>query len=158
MRDPQVPAFVEPMLLTPGTQLPSGEQWLAQLKLDGARGQMRVVRGVVELRTRHGRRCESELPEIVAAERRLPDAVLDGEVVVLNDDGAPDLAAVRSRLGASAKRASHAAVVRAHCRRSRSAITAPPPASMSLTGQAGLAAGLLLDRWWGLGVWVFAVA
>jgi bifunctional non-homologous end joining protein LigD len=111
MASRQTPDFVEPMLLSTGAHLPSGPGWLAQLKLDGARGQLRVVRGVVQLRTRRGRRCEPEFPEIAAA-GRLPDVVLDGEIVVLDQNGAPDFAALRHRLGASARRAKHSATLR----------------------------------------------
>lgn len=104
----QAPGFVEPMLLSRGVELPVGDGWLAQLKLDGARGQLRVVDGSVELRTRRGRRCESEFPELARAASVLPDVVLDGEIVVLDRRGTPDFTALRSRLGASARRAAHA--------------------------------------------------
>jgi hypothetical protein len=33
MRDHLAPAFIEPMLLAPGTDLPTGKTWYAQLKL-----------------------------------------------------------------------------------------------------------------------------
>jgi bifunctional non-homologous end joining protein LigD len=112
MASRRAPDFVEPMLLSTGSQLPSGAGWLAQLKLDGARGQLRISRGSVELRTRRGRRCESEFPEIVAVSRGLPDVVLDGEIVVLNHNNEPDFAALRTRLGTSAKRAAHSAALR----------------------------------------------
>ncbi|MEV0269802.1 DNA ligase [Hamadaea sp. NPDC050747] len=97
------------MLLTRGVDLPTGDGWLAQLKLDGARGQLRVVDGSIQLRTRRGRRCEAEFPELVRAASGLPDVVLDGEIVVLDRRGSPDFAVLRSRLGASARRAAQAA-------------------------------------------------
>lgn len=62
----------------------------------------------MQLRTRRGRRCEAEFPELVIAAGGLADVVLDGEIVVLDRRGAPDFAAVRSRLGASAQRAAQA--------------------------------------------------
>jgi ATP-dependent DNA ligase len=37
------------------------------MKLDGARGQLRVIDGTPTLRTRRGRRCDPEFPEIMAA-------------------------------------------------------------------------------------------
>ncbi|GAA3759557.1 hypothetical protein GCM10022225_51270 [Plantactinospora mayteni] len=57
------------------------------------------------LRTRHGRRCDSEFPEIIAAAAGLPDVILDGEIVVPGSDGCPDFAALRGRLGVGAGRA-----------------------------------------------------
>jgi len=98
--DGGAPGFIDPMLLTSGTQLPSGNSWLGQLKMDGARGQLRVIGGLPSLRTRHGRRCDAEFPEIITAAAGLPDVILDGEVVILDADGAPDFAALRTRLGA----------------------------------------------------------
>jgi bifunctional non-homologous end joining protein LigD len=100
----EAPGFVEPMLLASGRDLPLGEGWWAELKLDGARGQLRVIDGAPALRTRRGRRCDSEFPEILAAAAGLPDVILDGEIVVLGKDGGPDFAALRARLGARAVR------------------------------------------------------
>jgi bifunctional non-homologous end joining protein LigD len=105
MRQTRAPGFVEPMLLASGRDLPSAEGWWAELKLDGARGQLRVVDGVPGLRTRRGRRCDDEFPQIIAAAAGLPDVILDGEIVVPGEDGGPDFAALRARFGAGAVRA-----------------------------------------------------
>jgi bifunctional non-homologous end joining protein LigD len=113
MYDQQAPGFVEPMLLASGLQLPSDDTWWAELKLDGARGQLRVIDRMPTLRTRRGRRCDGEFPEILAAAAGLPDVILDGEIVLLGDDGAPDFAALRARLGARAVRARASATMRA---------------------------------------------
>jgi bifunctional non-homologous end joining protein LigD len=112
MGDRQAPAFIEPMLLTRGDQIPEGSQWLAQVKVDGARGQLRVGDGPPSLRTRHGRQCASEFPEIIASAAGLPDTILDGEIAVVGSDGAPDFAGVLARLGRSATRSRAAATVR----------------------------------------------
>ena len=72
-----------------------------EVKWDGCRGQARVELGAFSLRTRHGRACTSEFPEL----EELGDAVsarsviLDCELVCLAADGLPDFAAVRARLG-----------------------------------------------------------
>jgi ATP-dependent DNA ligase len=110
MRHQQAPLFIEPMLLATGIDLPTGDDWWAELKLDGARGQLRIADGTASLRTHRGRRCDAEFPEIVtAAADRMPDIVLDGEIVLPGEDGAPDFSALRTRLGASAGRARAAA-------------------------------------------------
>jgi ATP-dependent DNA ligase len=87
--DPFKVAVVEPMLVASGSQLPEGESWWAELKLDGARGQLRTAGGTATLRTRRGRRCDGEFPEIIAAAQWLPDVILDGEIVVIGDHGGP---------------------------------------------------------------------
>jgi bifunctional non-homologous end joining protein LigD len=112
MHHRQAPGFVEPMLLATGRDLPGDAGWWAELKLDGARGQLRVINGTPTLRTRRGRRCDGEFPEILAAAAGLPDVILDGEIVLLGDDGAPDFTALRSRLGAQPARARAAATTR----------------------------------------------
>jgi ATP-dependent DNA ligase len=108
MHHQQFPMFVEPMLLATGRELPTTHLWWAELKLDGARGQLRVADGVASLRTRIGRRCNSEFPEIIAAAAGLPDLTLDGEIVVLGDDGSPDFSALRARLGTRGQRSTTA--------------------------------------------------
>ena len=111
MHHQKAPSFVEPMLLATGRDLP-GVDWWAELKLDGARGQLRVSDRAPALRTRRGRRCDGEFPEIPAAAAGLPDVILDGEIVVFGDDGAPDFAALRARLGAYPVRTRVAAITR----------------------------------------------
>jgi bifunctional non-homologous end joining protein LigD len=102
----RAPEFVEPMLLASGLELPSDDDtWWAELKLDGARGQLRVIDGMPALRTRAGRRCDDEFPEILRAAAGLPDVVLDGEIVLLGEDGSPDFSALRARLAARVARA-----------------------------------------------------
>jgi bifunctional non-homologous end joining protein LigD len=108
----EAPGFVEPMLLASGSELPSDDAWWAELKLDGARGQLRVVDKVPALRTRRGRRCDGQFPEILAAATGLPDVILDGEIVLPGQDGGPDFAALRARLAARAGRVRVAAATR----------------------------------------------
>jgi ATP-dependent DNA ligase len=64
------------------------------------------------LRTRHGRRCDGEFPEIVSAGADLPDVILDGEIVQPDDRGSPDFAALRARLGSRPDRARAIAAAR----------------------------------------------
>jgi bifunctional non-homologous end joining protein LigD len=112
MHHRQAPGFVEPMLLATGRDLPGDAGWWAELKLDGARGQLRVIDAAPALRTRRGRRCDAEFPEILAAAVGMPDVILDGEIVLFGADGAPDFAALRARLGAHPARARAAATTR----------------------------------------------
>jgi ATP-dependent DNA ligase len=77
------------MLLASGLELPAGDGWWAELKLDGARGQSGSSTGCPALRTRRGRRCDGEFPEILAAAAGLPD-------VILGEDDVPDFATLRA--------------------------------------------------------------
>lgn len=101
-REPQ-PTFIPPMLLTSGA-LPSGDTWTFELKWDGCRAQLRYDGRSVSLRTRSGRECSADFPELAAiggvlGKRRV---TLDGELVCLRDDGRPDFARLRHRLTGSA--------------------------------------------------------
>jgi bifunctional non-homologous end joining protein LigD len=98
VREP-LPTFVPPMLLTPAG-VPDGEAWALELKWDGCRAQLRYDGRALTLRTRNGRECSSDFPELlgiadVLAERRV---ILDGELVCLRSDGRPDFARLRRRL------------------------------------------------------------
>jgi bifunctional non-homologous end joining protein LigD len=70
---------------------PSGDRWIHELKLDGFRMGLFIRRGGVTIVSRRGTEYSAEYPEIVAAARRLGvrDAVIDGEVVVLDTRGVP---------------------------------------------------------------------
>jgi bifunctional non-homologous end joining protein LigD len=98
----QQPTFVPPMLLTAG-DVPNGEAWTLEVKWDGCRAQLRYDRRSVSVRTRHGRECSREFPELAAIASALGAhrVTLDGELVCLRDDGRPDFARLRRRLGGS---------------------------------------------------------
>ena len=53
------------MLLTPGP-VPNGEAWALEVKWDGCRAQLRYDGRSVSLRTRNGRECSAEFPELAA--------------------------------------------------------------------------------------------
>jgi bifunctional non-homologous end joining protein LigD len=97
-REPQ-PTFVAPMLLTAG-EVAGGGGWTLELKWDGCRAQLRYDRRSVTLRTRHGRECSADFPELAAIADVLASSqvTLDGELVCLQPDGRPDFARLRRRL------------------------------------------------------------
>jgi bifunctional non-homologous end joining protein LigD len=101
----QQPTFIPPMLLTSGP-LPSGEAWTFEVKWDGCRAQLRYDGRSITLRTRKGRECSADFPELAAiagvlGKRRV---TLDGELVCLRNDGQPDFARLRHRLTGSISR------------------------------------------------------
>jgi bifunctional non-homologous end joining protein LigD len=101
----QQPTFIPPMLLASGA-LPSGDAWTFEVKWDGCRAQLRYDGRSVSLRTRNGRECAEDFPELaeiagVLGKRRV---TLDGELVCLRSDGPPDFGRLRHRLTGSATR------------------------------------------------------
>ena len=93
----KMPAFVEPELCRVVDQPPGGG-WVHEIKFDGYRIQMRVEDGAVELRTRKGLNWTSKFGAIARAAAKLPDVIIDGEVVALNDKSAPDFGALQVAL------------------------------------------------------------
>jgi bifunctional non-homologous end joining protein LigD len=93
------PTFVPPMLLTAGS-VPDGVAWSLELKWDGCRAQLRYGGRAPTLRTRNGRECSSDFPELLGIADALVErqVTLDGELVCLRDDGRPDFARLRRRL------------------------------------------------------------
>jgi bifunctional non-homologous end joining protein LigD len=92
----RLPDFVAPQLARSVGKPPSDDGWGHEIKFDGYRIQMRVEAGAATLKTRKGLDWSARYPEIAAAGARLPDGLYDGEVVALDDTGAPDFAALQA--------------------------------------------------------------
>jgi bifunctional non-homologous end joining protein LigD len=101
----QQPTFIPPMLLTSGA-LPSGDAWTFEVKWDGCRAQLRYDGRSVSLRTRNGRECSEDFPELaeIAGALGKRRVTLDGELVCLRPDGRPDFGQLRHRLTGSTTR------------------------------------------------------
>ena len=88
--------FVKPMLAKPVKKLPSGRNWLYELKLDGYRMLVMKERGVVTLFSRRGNNLNNAFPRIATSFSFLTDnTILDGELVVLDESGKPSFAALQ---------------------------------------------------------------
>jgi bifunctional non-homologous end joining protein LigD len=83
------PDFITPQLAQQAESPPANNGWLHELKLDGYRMQARKDGKRVQLLTRKGLDWTHRMPSIAAEVARLPvdNATLDGEVVVLREDG-----------------------------------------------------------------------
>src|SRR5262245_61806172 len=89
--------FVEPMLLLRTEALPSGGQWLYELKLDGYRAIAFKTKGAVRLRSRNDNDFNRRYPQVVGALTHLPDeTVIDGEIVAFDADGRPSFKALQN--------------------------------------------------------------
>src|SRR5207249_4101389 len=80
--------FIEPMAASPAAELPKGDEWLYEIKLDGYRCLAgRDSRGVT-LWSRRANLFTSQFPTIARAfEPLAPDTLVDGEVVAIDETG-----------------------------------------------------------------------
>lgn len=97
----RVPEDVEPELATLVERPPDGDAWVHEIKLDGYRILCRIDGTDVRLTSRNGKDWTDRFPSLVAAARQLParEALLDGEIVVLNARGVSDFQALQNALG-----------------------------------------------------------
>jgi bifunctional non-homologous end joining protein LigD len=93
-----LPDFIAPQLCETLDRPPSSEGWIHEIKFDGYRIQMRVLDGEVTLKTRKGLDWTTKYPAIAKAVGKLPDAIIDGEICALDENGAPDFAALQAAL------------------------------------------------------------
>jgi bifunctional non-homologous end joining protein LigD len=93
-----MPQFILPQLCKIVTRPPVGREWLHEIKFDGYRVQLRAVDGKAVTRTRKGLDWTDRFDAIAEAAKGLPDCLLDGEVVALDNNGAPDFAALQAAL------------------------------------------------------------
>ena len=93
-----MPQFIAPQLCKRVSRPPAGEEWVHEIKLDGYRTQLRVADGKAVMRTRKGLDWTADFAAIAKAASDLQDCILDGEVVALDHNGAPDFAALQVAL------------------------------------------------------------
>jgi hypothetical protein len=79
--------------------VPAGQEWIHEIKYDGYRMMVVRDRDRVRLFSRGGHDWADRFPLVVSAALKLPQErfVLDGEVVVLRQDGTSDFDALASR-------------------------------------------------------------
>lgn len=83
--------FIEPMLASLGDDAFDNKNWIFELKWDGYRAIAEVARKNVKLYSRNGLSFNERYPSLVEELQQLNmNAVLDGEVVVFNEDDRPD--------------------------------------------------------------------
>ncbi|CAL65286.1 DNA ligase D [Christiangramia forsetii] len=81
---------VKPMLATSTKEIFNDPDWIYELKWDGYRLIAHVNDGKVNLHSRNGISYNSKFPELVKDLKTIShEAILDGEVVVVDEDGLP---------------------------------------------------------------------
>lgn len=102
--DLPLPDWIEPCLATLVSKAPSGPDWIHEIKWDGYRISAYVNGDVVTIRTRIGHDWTVRFPAIADALAQVDthSAVIDGEAVVLDEQGKSDFGALQVALGKSA--------------------------------------------------------
>jgi bifunctional non-homologous end joining protein LigD len=95
---PDMPDFVSPQLCTPVERPPAGDGWCHEIKFDGYRVQLRVEDGKATLKTRKGLDWTDKFAAIAEEAGRLPDVMIDGEIVALDENGVPSFSALQAAL------------------------------------------------------------
>jgi bifunctional non-homologous end joining protein LigD len=92
-----LPAWVAPQLATLVSDPPPGDGWVHEIKLDGYRILIRIERGRVKLLTRNRQDWTARFPAVAEAAAALPvkEALLDGEIVVLDRAGVSSFQALQ---------------------------------------------------------------
>ena len=93
--------FVEPLLPTLVEKPPEGGDWIHEVKFDGYRSQIVKDADGVRVFTRRGLDWTAKCRDIASAASELEEvqsAIIDGEIIVLNDAGMSDFAALRKAI------------------------------------------------------------
>lgn len=93
-----IPNFIPPQLCKSVSRAPTGSEWVHEVKFDGYRMQLRTEDGMAALRTRKGLDWTAKFQAIADAAASLPGALIDGEIVALDHNGAPDFAALQAAI------------------------------------------------------------
>jgi bifunctional non-homologous end joining protein LigD len=98
-------ADVRPMLAVAASELPTGEDWVYEVKWDGYRVIATVDGGEATLHSRNGNDLTERFAQVARAlpgALRSADCVLDGEVCALDEDGRPRFSLLQHGGGALA--------------------------------------------------------
>lgn len=86
-----MPDHIEPMLSAPASEVPASPDYIFENNWDGERMLAFLDGDTVKLTSASGADCTEKYPRIAAALREMGrHAIIDGEVVVLDEDGRPD--------------------------------------------------------------------
>jgi bifunctional non-homologous end joining protein LigD len=94
------PASFKPQLAVLGSTPPTGDEWVHEIKFDGYRMLAEFSRGKVRLVSRNGNDWSHRFPTVVAACEEMPveQAILDGEIVSLDEQGLSDFQQLQNQL------------------------------------------------------------
>jgi bifunctional non-homologous end joining protein LigD len=102
----EMPASLEPMLATLGTAVPYGSDWLYEVKWDGYRALCFIEGGKVRMLSRRGTKLDKQFAAVASAlaqSVKVATAIIDGEVVALDDTGNPSFQHLQNLTGFGTK-------------------------------------------------------
>ncbi len=83
--------FISPMLATPAKEIFDDAKWIYELKWDGYRIMAHISNGEANLFSRNGVAYSDKFKPVAKELTSIPhDAVLDGEIVIVDKEGLPD--------------------------------------------------------------------
>ncbi len=86
------------MLASKTDRVPSGAQWLHEVKWDGVRVLVDVRDGVARMTSRNDNNVTAAWPDLSDPPLGMRDLLVDGEVIALNDRGVPDFRVLQHRM------------------------------------------------------------
>src|SRR5690242_7413996 len=101
-----MPTALEPMLATLGSAVPSGSEWLYEVKWDGYRALCFVEGGKVRMVSRRGTKLDKQFAAVaqaLAQSVKADKAIIDGEVVALDENGNPSFQHLQNLTGFGTK-------------------------------------------------------
>jgi bifunctional non-homologous end joining protein LigD len=96
-----MPSAIHPMLATPATEPFDSPDWFFEIKWDGYRAVAFLDKGKMRLVSRNQNDLTGRYPELKDMPQfvRAKQAILDGEVVALDDEGRPSFSLMQQRTG-----------------------------------------------------------
>src|SRR5690606_24886380 len=96
----KMPSYISPMLSTLSATVPSGAEWRYEIKWDGIRGMIFVDNEGARIIGRKGNEITKQFPELVEIQDalRARSAILDGEIVALDEKGRPRFELLQPRI------------------------------------------------------------
>jgi bifunctional non-homologous end joining protein LigD len=100
-----MPQSITPMLAVLGQSLPTGTDWVYEVKWDGVRALFFIEKGRVRMLSRRGTTIEQQYPELQKINEVLEaeSAIMDGEIVCFDENGVPSFQLLQNRIGAGPK-------------------------------------------------------
>jgi bifunctional non-homologous end joining protein LigD len=98
-KEPPAPKFVQPMKATSSKNIPDGDEWIYEVKWDGYRALALKHGDAVRLLSLKDKSMNADFPAVVEAVRGVNahTAVVDGEVVAVNNAGKPSFQILQNR-------------------------------------------------------------
>jgi bifunctional non-homologous end joining protein LigD len=95
-----MPGFFAPMGATITEKLPAGPEWIFEVKWDGIRALLHIDKESLIIYTRNNNRCERQYPELQVLPHYIEadQAILDGEIVVLDERGISKFELIQPRI------------------------------------------------------------